>query len=179
MSLASPALAGRFFIISTSWKVLGLLVLLKKDWGILQILRDFWNKNLSELGNLKLELVCHSNQLCLILCDPWTVAHQAPLSMGFLRQEYWSGLPFPSPGNLPDPGIELVRSDLSLSWPPVLLFMPMESFCFTVLCLVAQSRPTLCDPIDCSPPGSSVHGNSPGKNTKVGCHALFLFYSKI
>ena len=38
---------------------------------------------------------------------PWTVAHQAPLSMGFSRQEYWSGLPFPSPGNLPDPGIEL------------------------------------------------------------------------
>ena len=37
---------------------------------------------------------------------PWTVAHQAPLSMGFSRQEYWSGLPFPSPGNLPDPGIE-------------------------------------------------------------------------
>ena len=37
---------------------------------------------------------------------PWTVAYQAPLSMGFSRQEYWSGLPFPSPGDLPDPGIE-------------------------------------------------------------------------
>ena len=37
---------------------------------------------------------------------PWTVAHQAPLSMEFSRQEYWSGLPFPSPGDLPDPGIE-------------------------------------------------------------------------
>ena len=37
----------------------------------------------------------------------WTVAHQAPLSMGFSRQEYWSGLPFPSPGDLPNPGIEL------------------------------------------------------------------------
>ena len=36
----------------------------------------------------------------------WTVPHQAPLSMGFSRQEYWSGLPFPSPGDLPDPGIE-------------------------------------------------------------------------
>ena len=35
----------------------------------------------------------------------WTVAHQAPLSMGFSRQEYWSGLPFPPPGDLPDPGI--------------------------------------------------------------------------
>ena len=37
---------------------------------------------------------------------PWTVAHQAPLSIEFSRQEYWSGLPFPSPGGLPDPGIE-------------------------------------------------------------------------
>ena len=37
---------------------------------------------------------------------PWTVAYQAPLSMGFSRQEYWSGLPFPSPGDLPDPGME-------------------------------------------------------------------------
>ena len=36
---------------------------------------------------------------------PWTVAHQAPLSMEFSRQEYWSGLPFPPPGDLPDPGI--------------------------------------------------------------------------
>ena len=39
---------------------------------------------------------------------PWTVAHQAPLSMGFSRQEYWSGLPFPPPEDLPHPGIELV-----------------------------------------------------------------------
>ena len=37
---------------------------------------------------------------------PWTRAYWAPLSMGFPRQEYWSGLPFPSPGDLPDPGIE-------------------------------------------------------------------------
>ena len=36
----------------------------------------------------------------------WTVAHQAPPSMGFSKQEYWSGLPFPSPGDLPNPGIE-------------------------------------------------------------------------
>ena len=37
---------------------------------------------------------------------PWTVAYQAPQSMEFSRQEYWSGLPFPSPGDLPDPGTE-------------------------------------------------------------------------
>ena len=41
-----------------------------------------------------------------------------------------------------------------------------------VLCLVTQSCPTLCDPMSCRPPCSSVHGNSPGKNTGVGCHAL-------
>ena len=43
---------------------------------------------------------------CLTLVTPWTVACQATLSMGFSRQEYQSGLPFPSPGDLPDPGIE-------------------------------------------------------------------------
>ena len=41
-----------------------------------------------------------------LFATPWTVAHQAPLSLEFSRQEYWSGLPFPSPGDLPDPGIE-------------------------------------------------------------------------
>ena len=41
-----------------------------------------------------------------LFATPWTIAHQAPLSMGFSRKEYWTGLPFPSPGDLPDPGIE-------------------------------------------------------------------------
>ena len=53
---------------------------------------------------------------------PWTVAHQAPLSMGFSRQEYWSGLPCPPPGDLPDPGIEhrspKLKADSLLSEPP-------------------------------------------------------------
>ena len=44
---------------------------------------------------------------------PWTVACQAPLSMGFPRQEYWSGVPFPSPGDLPKPGIEPVSPALA------------------------------------------------------------------
>ena len=52
----------------------------------------------------------------------WTVARQAPLSMGFSRQEYWSGLPFPSPGDLPDPGIEpgspTLQADYLPSGPP-------------------------------------------------------------
>ena len=43
---------------------------------------------------------------CPTLVTPWTVARQAPLSMGFSRQEYWSGLPFPSAGDFPNPGIE-------------------------------------------------------------------------
>ena len=47
---------------------------------------------------------------CSVVSDscvtPWTVAHQAPLSLGFSRQEHWSGLPFSPPGHLPDPGIE-------------------------------------------------------------------------
>ena len=44
---------------------------------------------------------------CLTLVTPWTAACQAPLSIGFPRQEYWSGVPFPSPGDLPNPGIRL------------------------------------------------------------------------
>ena len=44
---------------------------------------------------------------CLILTSPWTVACQAPLSMGFSRQEDWSGLPFPPPGDHPNPGLNL------------------------------------------------------------------------
>ena len=62
-------------------------------------------------------------QSCLTLCDPMDSGlHQAPLSMGFSRQEYWSGLPFPSPGNLPDPGIEprspTLEADALPSEPP-------------------------------------------------------------
>ena len=60
-------------------------------------------------------------QSCPTLCDP-VVAHQAPPSMGFSRQEYWSGLPFPSPGDLPDQGIEprfpALRADALTYKPP-------------------------------------------------------------
>ena len=57
-----------------------------------------------------------------LLATPWTVAHQAPLSMGFSRQEYWSSLPCPPPGDPPDPGIE-----------PVSLLSPAlaDEFCTT------------------------------------------------
>ena len=55
------------------------------------------------MTNLSLSLSCSVFQL---FATPWTVAYQAPLSMGFSRQQYWSGLTFPSPGDLPNPGIE-------------------------------------------------------------------------
>ena len=57
-----------------------------------------------------------------LFATPWTVAYQAPPSMGFSRQECWSGLPFPSPGDLPNPGIEpgspAVQADALPSEPP-------------------------------------------------------------
>ena len=57
-----------------------------------------------------------------LFATPWTVAHQAPPPMGFSRQEYWSGLPFPYPGDLPDPGIEprspTLQADALTSEPP-------------------------------------------------------------
>ena len=62
----------------------------------------------------------------LLFATPWTVAHQVPLSMEFPRQEYWSGLPFPPPGELPDPGIEPISLALLVdSLPPSHLESPL------------------------------------------------------
>ena len=60
-------------------------------------------------GGQKTSCVCVQSLFKRVHCfvTTWTIARQAPLTMGFTRQEYWSGLPFPSPGDLPDPGIEL------------------------------------------------------------------------
>ena len=62
----------------------------------------------------------------------WTVAYQAPPSMGFSSQEYWSGLPFPSPGDLPDPGIEpgspALQADALPSEPPGKLYNTQNTF---------------------------------------------------
>ena len=68
-----------------------------------------------------------------LFVTPWTVAHQASLSVGFSRQEYWSGLPFPSPGGLPNPGIEPWSPALdadALTSEPLLrnLFLTVEQF---------------------------------------------------
>ena len=105
-----------------------------------------YNKNF-QLG---LMCVCQLLNNVQLFVSPWTVAHQAPLSMKFSRQEYWSGLPCPSVGDLPDPGIEpgypALQADYGLELP----------------------RNPLC---------SSVHGifqaeNLPGKNIGVGCYFL-------
>ena len=111
---------------------------------------------------------------------PWTVALQAPLSMGFPRREHWTGLPFPCPGDFPDPGIE-PGSPWATAWGELAQVPgspPMDPTCGTVEGLEgeppphldlyspcpwlhsARSCPTLCEPTDCSPPGSSVHGIS-------------------
>ena len=74
----------------------------------------------------KILLICLSEVKSLscvrLFASPWTVAHQAPPPMGFSRQEYWSGLPFPSPGDLPDPGIKprspALQADALTSEPP-------------------------------------------------------------
>ena len=82
---------------------------------------------------------------------PRSVICQAPLFMGFPRQEYWSGLPFPSPGDLP---VSCIAGGCFTAESPG----TFQQFIFNTKLLVAQSCPTLCDPVDCSPPSSSVHG---------------------
>ena len=84
--------------------------------------------------------------------------------MEFSRREYWSGLPFPSPGDLPDPWIEpgspALRVDALPSEPPGLL-------------LSHFSRVRLCNPIDGSPPGSPIPVILQARALGVGCHFLF------
>ena len=116
-------------------------------------------------------------QLCQTLCN--LDAHQAPLSMGFSRQEYRSGLPFPTPGDLPDLGIEPMSHCVSsigrwvlyhychLRYPDftqiLLVFsknrnLDPSSVSSAWECVMSlQSCLTLRNPVDCSPPGSSVH----------------------
>ena len=111
-----------------------------------------------------------------LFATPWTVAYQASPSMGFSRQEYWSGVPLPSPGDLPDPGIEpwspALEADALTSEPPgkpkvtltAVKNFKMHSgsnkagyFC-CCHCLVTKLCPTLWDPLDNSPQVSSVRG---------------------
>ena len=80
--------------------------------------------------------MCKSLSRVLLFATPWAVALQGPLSMGFPRQEYWSGLLLPSPGDLPDPGIKLESLALQAdSLPPE----PPEKPCL-VSAMILKSR---------------------------------------
>jgi len=100
----------------------------------------------------------------LLYATLWTATCQAPLSMEFSRQEYWSGLPSPPPRDHPDPSVE-PTSLISTCIGRCILFHlgHLGSMCVCMCvclcaCVYAQSCPTLCDPTDCSPPGSPFHG---------------------
>ena len=86
---------------------------------LIQLKAFFSNISLSyKLVKVKVKLLS-----CVqLFATPWTVAYQASLSMGFSRQEYWSGLPFPSPGDLPNPGTKpgtpTLEADALTSEPP-------------------------------------------------------------
>ena len=100
---------------------------------------------------------------CAYSATLWTVPHQAPLSVGFSRQESWSGLPLPPPGDLLDPGIE----PSSLTSPALTGRFFTASATWEAPCgyqfssvqfsSVAQSCPTLCDPMNHTTPGLPVH----------------------
>ena len=94
-------------------------------WATVQGVEKSW----TQLSNWTTAAAAKSLQSCPTLCDPIDGSHQAPLSLGFSRQEHWSGLPFLSP-------VMKVKSESE----------------------VAQSCLTLSDPVDCSLPGSSIHG---------------------
>ena len=97
---------------------------------------------------------------CLTLCDPWTIAHQAPPSVEFSRQEYWSRLPFLSSGDLPDPGIEprssALQADTLPSEPPGKLIATAVGY---KIVTVAQCVPqwTLCTCDLKLPPYTCLH----------------------
>ena len=94
-----------------------------------------------------------SFQLFRLSVAPWTVTHQSPLSLAFSRQEYWSGLPFPFPGDLPNPGIKpgflsllhWQASSLTLALPGKFPYIH-NGILYKVK--VTQSSLTLCDPMD-------------------------------
>jgi len=70
------------------------------------------------LPNVVVKVKEKSLSLVRLFATPWTVAYQAPLSMGFSRQEHWSGVPFPSPRDLPKPGSPTLEADTLTSEPP-------------------------------------------------------------
>ena len=89
--------------------------------------------------------------------NPWAITRQAPLSMGFSRQEYWSGLPFLLQGIFPTQGLNACLLHL-LHWQvdSLPLVPPKKPPNFSCCCSVTKSCPTLCDPMDCSTSGFLV-----------------------
>ena len=118
---------------------------------------------------------CLVTQSCLILCDPKDCSPPGSSVHGILQPRTLEWVAMPSSRDLPDPGLEPASPKSLASRADSLPLShggsPHTRLC-CVLCLVAQSCPTLCNTMDCSPPGFSVHGDSPGKNTGVGCHAI-------
>ena len=111
-----------------------------------------------------------SHLICVqLFATPLTVDHQAPLSTWFPKQEYWSGLPFLSPGNLLDPGIKSTSPALTDSSP---LAPPGKP---TVTIFAVLSHSLVSDSLrshGLQPTRLLCPWDSPGKNTGVGCHAL-------
>ena len=108
-----------------------------------------------------------------LFAPPWTVVNQVPLSMGVSRQGYWSGLPFPSPGDLPNPGIRPI-SPVSLHWQADSLprhHADWGGFNLVQFSSVAQSCPTLWDPMNRSMPGLPVHHQLP-EFTQIHVHRV-------
>ena len=111
-----------------------------------------------------------SLQSCRLCATPRTVARQAPLSPGFSTQEYWSGLPFPTPGDLPDLGIKPGSLHL-LHW-QANLGNPEMDCCCCCCCWVAAVVSDSVRPYRRQPTRLPCPWDSPGKNTGVGCHFL-------
>ena len=168
------------------------------EYSQLISLRMNWLDLLGVQGTLK-SLLQHHMLSCFscvqFFAASWTVIHQAPLSMGFSRQEHWSRLPFPTPGYLPIPETEptsLTSPALAggffyhwhhLGSPQVAILHPNNLSLYLVACpvvsnlslmharQVTSSCRTLWDPMDCSLPGSLCPWDSLGKNTGVSGHA--------
>ena len=128
-------------------------------------------KYLSQSPTLMLCYAMLSHFSCVqLFATLWTVAHQASLSMGFPRQEYWSGLPFPSPGDFLNQAIEptsLMSPALAGRYFPTSAIWEVQSS----VCLVAQS--CLLQPHRVQPARLFCPWDSPDKNTGVGYHFLF------
>ena len=134
-------------------------------------------------------MLCSVTQLCPTLCDPMDCNPQGTSVCGLSRQEYWSGLPFPTPGHLPDPGIKpryLASSALVGRFFTTMPCGELKNTCVWIqvhacfvhtyvlyvrqsVSSVAQLCPTLCNPMNCSTPGLPVHHQLP-ESTQTHVH---------